>query len=70
MWNMIKSWLGLNPELPFMWEVKYPVHGMSAKNNHRQEVIWDENVTNNVTGKPGKWVMPQNFSDKEPVTIT
>jgi hypothetical protein len=70
MWSFIKKLLGLKPSLPFMWEVKYPVHGMSAKNRYSQEVIWDEKVTNSVTGKPGKWVMPQNFTDRDDVTIT
>ena len=70
MWNMIKSWLGLNPELPYYWDVKYPMHGQEAKNEKNQKVIFDEKQVNSVTGKPGKWVMPQNFSDKEPVTIT
>lgn len=62
MFNFIRSWLGLNPSLPFYWEIDNPMHGEEAKNSKHQKVIYDE--------KQGKWVMPQNFSDKEPVTIT
>jgi hypothetical protein len=62
MFNFIRSWLGLNPKLPFYWEINNPMHGEVAKNSRHQKVIYDEK-------QGGKWVMPQNFSDKEPVTI-
>lgn len=70
MLNFLRRLLGLNPDLPFYWDVKYPMHGQSAKNHKHQEVIWDEKQTNSVTGQPGKWVMPQNFSDRDEVTIS
>lgn len=62
MWNFLASWLGLNPKLPYYWDITDPMHGEEAKNSKGQKVIYDENQ--------GKWVMPQNFSDKPPVTIT
>lgn len=61
-WMWLQNWLGLNPALPYTWEVEDPVHGQKARNKRGQKVIFDENVDN--------WVMPQNFSDKPPVTIT
>lgn len=70
MFNFIRAILGKKPSLPFYWDVPLPMHGQSAKNYHHQEVIFDEKQINETTGKPGKWVMPQDFSDKEPVTIT
>lgn len=63
MWRFIAAWLGLNPDLPFAWEVLTPVHGQEAKNRRRQKVVYDEK-------QGGKWVLPQNFSDRKPVTIT
>lgn len=65
MWmpRFLAAWLGLNPDLPFIWEVANPNHGDEAKNSRRQKVIYDEK-------QGGKWVMPQNFSDRKPVTIT
>jgi hypothetical protein len=63
MWRFIAAWLGLNPDLPFAWEVLEPVHGQEAKNRRRQKVVYDEK-------QGGKWVLPQNFSDRKPVTIT
>jgi len=70
MWNFLGSWLGVNPKLPYYWEIPNPMHGEKAKNSKHQKVIYDENQVNSQTGKPGKWVMPQNFSDKDPVTIS
>jgi len=70
MLRFIMGWLGMNPGLPFIWEVTYPVHGQYAKNKQRQKVVFDTNQLNPVTGQPGKWVMPQNFSDRKPVTVT
>ena len=61
MFNFIRSWLGVNPKLPFYWDVPAPMHGQAAKNHRHQKVIWDE--------AQGKWVMPQNFSDKPEVVI-
>lgn len=63
MWRFIAAWLGLNPDLPFARDVKNPQHGDIAKNSRHQKVIYDDN-------QGGEWVMPQNFSDKEEVTIT
>lgn len=72
MWmpRFLAAWLGLNPDLPFAWEVLHPVHGVEAKNKRRQKVVYDENKVNPVTGAPGQWVLPQNFSSKPPVTVT
>jgi hypothetical protein len=66
----IKAWLGLNPDLPFAKDVENPKHGQEAKNSRSQKVIYDEKQRNNKTGEMGKWVMPQAFSDRKPVTIT
>ena len=65
MLNFLKSWLGLNPSLPFYWEIDNPMHGEEAKNSRHQKVIFDEKQ-----GDGGKWVMPQSFSDRDEVTIT
>lgn len=62
MWNFIASWLGLHPNLPRFWEIQNPMHGLEARNKRGQKVIFDEN-------QGGKWVMPQNFTDRKPVTI-
>ena len=60
--RMIAAWLGLNPDLPFIEEMPNPKHGDVAKNSRHKKVIYDEK-------QGGRWVVPQNFSDKEPVTI-
>ena len=62
-WNWLASWLGVNPDLPFARDVVNPQHGMEAKNSRHQKVIYDEKAG-------GKWVMPQRFTDRKPVTIT
>ena len=54
MFNFIRSWLGLNPDLPFYWQITAPMHGEEAKNSRHQKVLFDETKD--------KWVMPQNFS--------
>jgi len=61
MFRFIARWLGLNPDLPFYWDVHNPMHGEEAKNGKRQKVIYDKAVNN--------WVMPQDFSDKTPVSV-
>lgn len=61
--RFLAAWLGLNPDLPFIEMVPNPKHGDVAKNSRSQKVIYDE-----VQG--GRWVMPRNFTDKPPVTIT
>ena len=70
MWNFIASWLGLNPYLPRASTIEFPSHGQEAKNWRSQKVIFDAKQHNAKTGKLGKWVSPQNFSDRKPVTVT
>jgi hypothetical protein len=70
MWRFIAAWLGLHPDLPFAHEVQHPVHGQEARNRRMQKVIYDQKQVNSKTGKLGKWVAPQNFSDRKPVTVT
>lgn len=54
--------LGRDLDLPNANEVENPVHGQKANNSRGQKVIYDETR--------GKWVMPQNFSGRDPVTVT
>lgn len=58
----IKSWGGLNPQLPSSGDVENPTHGQAARNKRGQKVLYDAVL--------GSWVMPQNLSNKPPVTIT
>ena len=64
MWlpRIVRAWLGLNPDLPFIEDVPNPEHGFVAKNSRHQKVIYDAKAMNNVTGKPGKWVVAGKFS--------
>lgn len=61
--KFLKSWLGLNPGLPYTVEVAPAdrVHGMYARNVRGQKVVWDENQQ--------RWVMPQSLSTKVDVEI-
>jgi hypothetical protein len=60
--RFLAAWLGLNPDLPFIEMVPNPKHGDVAKNSRHQKVVYDEK-------QGGRWVMPQQFSDRTPVTI-
>lgn len=62
MLRFIQAWLGMNPDLPFAHTVENPVDGQAAKNRRWQKVIYDSIKQ--------KWVMPQNYSGKKPVTVT
>lgn len=62
MLRFLLALMGRHPDLPFASNVENPPHGYKAKNERHQKVIWDKTQ--------GKWVMPQNFSDKDEVTIT
>ncbi len=62
MWKIIANWLGLHPELPRARDIEEPYHGQEARNSRGKKVLWDE--------KKGRWVVPGNFSDRKPVTIT
>lgn len=70
MLRFLKAWLGLNPDLPFYWDVPLPMHGQEAKNHLSQKVIFDSEEMNAATGKPGKWVMAGHFAGRPPPTIS
>ena len=59
--KFILKMLGRNLDLPNAADVEDPKHGQKANNSRKQKVVYD--------AMQGKWVMPQNFSGKAPVTI-